>query len=246
MKNHPLTTCIALAVMSLLMSGSVMAQSNRVKMQKQMQQAEQQQAAMQKKLRQIASGESGLPEDPQLQSLHREFITKTEKLAMDYERKKQFDQARQAYQSIVRLVPDYAGGNQGLARVLIQQTSRDRKVIKVEADEGWQDSGIVISEGMPVKIDVKGTWKVTVESGPDGIEIPKEMRPNDSRIRWGTLIATIVKTPSELADAKPMRLESGTEFVAKSTGKLYLRMFDVDPSDNEGEMMVLVQSTFGR
>lgn len=244
--NRPLTTCLGFAVMALLMSGSATAQSTRAKMQKQMQQAEQQQAAMQKKLRQIASGESGLPEDPQLQSLHREFITKTEKLAMDYERKKQFEQARQAYQSIVRLVPDYAGGNQGLARVLVQQTSRDRKVIKVQADEGWQDSGVVIAEGMPVKIDVKGTWKVTVESGPDGIDIPKEIRPTDSRIRWGTLIATIVKTPSELADAKPMRLESGTEFVAKSTGKLYLRMFDVDPSDNEGEMMVLVQSTFGR
>ena len=246
MKNYPLMTCIALSVMVSLMSGSAMAQSNRAKLQKQIQQAEQQQAAMQKKLRQIASGESGLPEDPQLQSLHREFITKTEKLAMDYERKKQFEQARQAYQSIVRLVPDYAGGNQGLARILVQQTSRDRKVLKVEANRGWQDSGVVIAEGMPVKIDVKGTWKVTVESGPDGIEIPKEMRPNDSRIRWGTLIATIVKTPSELAEAKPMRLDAGTEFVAKSTGQLYLRMFDLDPSDNEGEMMVLIQSTFGR
>lgn len=215
-------------------------------MQKQMQQAEQQQQAMQRKLRQIASSESGLPVDPELQSLHREFITKTEKLALGYERKKQFDEAREAYQSIVRLVPDYAAGNQGLARVLTYQTSQDRKVFKVEADKAWQDSGVELTTGMPVKIEVKGSWKVTIESGPDGIEIPKELKPSDNRIRWGTLIAAIVSGPSELADAKPIRLETGTEFVVKSGGKLYLRMFDIDPSDNEGEILVLIQSTFAK
>lgn len=215
-------------------------------MQKQMQQAEQQQQAMQRKLRQIASSESGMPKDPQLLNLHREFITKTEKLAMEYERKKQFDQAREAYQSIVRLVPDYTGGNQGLARVLTYQTSQDRKIVKVQADQTWQDSGVTLTAGMPVKIEVKGVWKVVVESGAEGIEIPKDMRPQDGRIRWGTLIGTIVSGPSELAEAKPIRLESGTEFVTNNSGKLYLRMFDIDPSDNEGELLVLVQSTFGK
>ncbi|TWU01573.1 tetratricopeptide repeat protein [Neorhodopirellula pilleata] len=237
---------ITLSIAGWATGPTAFAQTARAKMQKQMQQVEQQQEAMQRKLRQIATSESGMPDDPQLQSLHREFITKTEKLAMEYERKKQFDQAREAYQSIVRLVPDYAGGNQGLARVLTYQTSQDRKIVKVLADQTWQDSGVVLTAGMPVKVEVKGVWKVVIESGAEGIDIPKDMRPHDDRIRFGTLIATIVSGPSELAEAKPMRLESGTEFVANNSGKLYMRMFDIEPNDNEGELLVLIQSTFGK
>ena len=33
-------------------------------------------------------------------------------------------------------------------------------------------------------------------------------------------------------------------FTANKTGRLFLRMFDVDHTDNEGKMLVLIQSTF--
>ena len=36
-----------------------------------------------------------LPDDPQLLGLHKEFVVKAEKLAVEYERKKQFDKARE-------------------------------------------------------------------------------------------------------------------------------------------------------
>ena len=45
-----------------------------------------------------------LPVDPQLLGLHKEFVVKAEKLAIEYERKKQFDKAREVYESMVRLV----------------------------------------------------------------------------------------------------------------------------------------------
>ncbi len=38
-----------------------------------------------------------LPSDPQLLGLHKEFVVKAEKLALEYERKKQFDKAREDY-----------------------------------------------------------------------------------------------------------------------------------------------------
>ncbi|SMP47428.1 hypothetical protein SAMN06265222_102296 [Neorhodopirellula lusitana] len=229
---------------ALLLAPHATAQSARAKLQKQAEESKKQQAELQKRLQRIASDDAGMPTDPQLQSLHRDFISQTEKLAKEYERKRQFDKAREAYQSIVRLVPDYPAGSQGLARVLTYQSAHDKKVFKVQADKGWQDSGAKLTQGMPVKIDVKGKWKVTIASGPQGVELPKELRPRDNQIRWGTLVATIVENQSELDDAKMIRLESGKEFVAGSSGRLYLRMFDEDPDDNQGEMMVLIQSTF--
>ena len=59
-----------------------------------------------------------LPDDPQLLGLHKEFVVKAEKLGVEYERKKQFDKAREVYESMVRLVPNFAAAEAGLQRHL--------------------------------------------------------------------------------------------------------------------------------
>ena len=177
-------------------------------------------------------------------NLHREFITKAEKLALEYERKKQFGKAREVYESLVRLVPKYTNAKQGLNRILGNQKSQDRKLVEVRANREWQDSGVALTEGMPVHARIQGTWKVVVETGPRGIQIPNDMRPRDSRIKLGTLIAVIVNSPAQLKEAKPFLIEDGQDFLARSTGRLYLRMFDIDPSDNEGKLQVMITSTF--
>ena len=185
-----------------------------------------------------------LPEDPQLLSLHKEFVVKAEKLAVEYERKKQFDKAREVYESMVRLVLNFAAAEAGLERILGNQRSQDRKLVTVEADQMWQDSGINLQVGMPVHTEVKGIWKVVYETGPKGIEIPKEFQQRDSRIKLGSLIGVIVNSPTELKAAKPFLVEHGKNFTANKTGRLFLRMYDVDHTDNEGKVLVLIQSTF--
>ena len=199
---------------------------------------------LQEQMREVADDAAQLPTDPQLLTLHKEFISKAEKLAMEYERKKEFDKAREVYTSLVKLVPSYGLATDGLSRILGSQSVQNRKVATINANQAWQYSGVVITQGMPVHIEAQGTWKVVYETGAGGIEIPEELKPRDSRIRLGTLIGTIVQSPKELAEAKPFVIEDGKDFIAKSTGQLFLRMFDVDPSDNEGKMMVLIQSTF--
>lgn len=208
------------------------------------QQAQQRMQQQQKKMKEIAANQPKLPADPQLLALHKEFIARAEKLATEYERKKQYAQAREVYESLVRLVPKYGSAEAGLQRILSSQSMQDQKVKQVQANQQWQDSGVALREGMPVQVEVKGKWKVVYETGPKGIEIPNEMRPQDSRIKLGTLIAVVVTSPAELADAKPFVLKGGDEFIAKKTGRLFLRMFDVDPTDNEGSIFVLIKSTF--
>jgi tetratricopeptide (TPR) repeat protein len=207
-------------------------------------QQQQMQQRMQEQMRAIAENQPELPSDPQLLSLHKEFVAKAERLAQEYERKKQYDKAREVYESLVRLVPKYSKAEEGLNRILSNQSMQDKKLTDVLATQLWQDSGVTLLEGMPVHIEVKGTWKVVYETGPAGIDIPEKMRPRDSRIKLGTLIAVIVNSPSELAEEKPFVLVDGKDFVAKKTGRLYMRMFDVDPSDNEGKLYVRIHSTF--
>lgn len=207
-------------------------------------QQQQAQQRMQQQMREIANNQPKLPSDPQLLGLHKEFIVKAEKLAAEYERKKQFDKAREVYESLVRLVPKYSSAEEGLNRILGNQSRQDKKLTEVLANQMWQDSGVALRQDMPVHVEIKGTWKVVYETGPKGIEIPEEFRPRDNRIKLGTLIAVIANSPAELADERPMILEDGKDFVARKTGRLYLRMFDVDPTDNEGKLYVLIQSTF--
>lgn len=206
--------------------------------------ARQIQQRIQQQLKDAAENQPELPTDPQLLALHKEFIAKAEKLATEYERKKQYGQARAVYESLVRLVPKYGTAEAGLQRMLSSQAVQDKQVKRVMADQMWQDSGVTLREGMPVQVEVKGTWKVVYETDAKGIEIPQDKRPHDSRIKLGTLIATIVASPAELKEAKPFILKGGEHFIAKKSGRLFLRMFDVDPSDNEGSIYVQVTSTF--
>ena len=204
----------------------------------------QMQERIQKQMKEAAENQPQLPSDPQLLTLHKEFILKAEKLAVEYERKKQYAQAREVYESLVRLVPKYSAAEAGVKRALNAQSLQDKKLTKVLANQMWQDSGASLQEGMPVHIDVKGTWKVVYETGPKGIEIPNDQRPSDGRIKLGTLIGVIVTTPTELKEAKPFVIQESHDFIANKTGRLFLRMFDVDPTDNEGELYLQIQSTF--
>jgi hypothetical protein len=201
---------------------------------------------MREQIREVAEKQADVSNDPQLMTLHKEFIAKAEKLAAEYERKKQFDKAREVYASLVRLVPGYAVAEENLGRILGSQSVQDRQIATVMASQEWQDSGATLVEGMPVHVEVKGTWKVAYETGPKGIELPEDKKPRDPRIKLGTLIAVIANSQNEIESERPFPLDNGQDFIAKKSGRLFLRMFDLDPSDNDGKMLVLIQSTFGK
>lgn len=97
----------------------------------------------------------------------------------------------------------------------LQINAQDRKLTDVLATQGWQDSGVTLREGMPVQIEVKGSWKVVFETGPEGLELPNELRPKDNRIKLGTLIGVIANTPVELNEGQPFVVTSGMSFNAK-------------------------------
>lgn len=209
---------------------------------------QQQQAEMKRRMeqqaKQAAENAPVLPNDPELLSLHREFIIKAEKLATQYERKKQYDKAREVFEAMNRLVPNLEEAEVGLARMLEIQKTEDKKFTEVQANLGWQDSGVTLQEGIPAMLDVRGTWTLVHETGPEGIEIPNEMRVPDQRVKLGSLIGIIATSPEDLTKGRPFLVRPGHEFKAPKTGRLFFRMYDIDPSDNAGKMAVQIQSTF--
>ena len=181
------------------------------------------------------------PTDPRLVDLHREFLSKTEKLAAEYERKRDWGRAREVYEAILRLVPSYPKAEAGLGRVVGAQVTQDRKIVEVFANQGWQNTGVVLSQGKPVHIIANGVWEVVNRTGPDGLEIPKEMR----RFKLGALVGVIV-SGGDIKDAKPFLIGAKKDFIAPETGRLLLVISDVDPSDNRGKVAVQIESTFAK
>lgn len=182
------------------------------------------------------------PTDPRLIEIHKEFLTKAEKLAEEFERKKQLDKAREVYEAVLRLVPKYSKAEQALDRISQYEAKADRKQLTVFATKGWQDSGVILIAGKPVIIEAKGSWTFNISHklGPAGIAIPKELRD----FNLGALIGVIVTGPNR--SEKPFHIGAGIKFTVETSGRLMLRMYDSDPTDNAGQLTVVIQSTFAK
>jgi|GEM_PF-1644838 len=181
--------------------------------------------------------------DPQLISLHRDFLIKLEKAAIEFEENEQLQKAVEAYQAILRILPEHPGANKGMQRIFNQVATADKEVVKVHADKAWQSTGVVLQKGTPARIVAKGTWGFTLEMEltPEGITIPKELKD----YKMGSLIGIILAPGDKKIEADDsFHVGNAKEFIVKKSGILYLRMYDIDPRDNEGELDVMIQSTF--
>ncbi|HVW39540.1 MAG TPA: tetratricopeptide repeat protein, partial [Pirellulales bacterium] len=109
-----------------------------------------------------------LPGDPELMKLHTEFVTKTVKLAKDYERKQEIDKARECYERILKLLPRLPQAEEALAKIKAKELTAEKKRMTVNANSGWQDTGVDVLADKPVAIEVNGSWtfKMSEELGP--------------------------------------------------------------------------------
>ena len=201
--------------------------------------------------RQRAKAENGkedketrpLPSDPKLLSFHKEFVNKVEKLASDYERSNQGEKARACYEEILKLVPEYGPAIEKLGRLRAKELTAERKTMDIHANREWQDTGVIVVPGKPVRIAAKGSWTFNLshELSPKGMQIPKELRDFD----LGALVGVIV--PSQKRDdVKPFLIGDGIELTGEEAGRLMLRMYDTDPSDNTGKISVEITGTYAR
>lgn len=200
-----------------------------------------------------------LPSDERLLTLHRDFVKKAETLAKEYEGDKDWGKARTVYEEILKLVPQYAPASAKLAEMIAKESTAKLATFTVKADGGWQDTGIDLIAGKPVQLSASGTWTflLEVETNAQGLTIPEELRD----FPLGCLIGYIASPGVDPKDAKPADrttakaadkmtakpfVVSGEPLQVEQSGRLYLRMYDTDPSDNKGVLKVEIRGTFDK
>ena len=183
-----------------------------------------------------------LPSDPRLLALHKDFVVKAEKLATEYENKRDIEKARVVYEEILKLVPGYPKAVAALEKINQQELSADRAVFSCLANKSWQDTNVRTVAGKPIQISAGGTWTVKIEHdlGGNGMEIPKELRD----FNLGSLVGVIDTGSGQVEDFRPFLIGESYEFVAEETGRLMLAMWDTDHSDNTGKLSVTIRGTF--
>lgn len=177
-----------------------------------------------------------LPNDERLLKFHQEFVKSVEKLAQEYEKGRDYDKAKAAYGEIVKLVPQYGPAKAKFDELTARESTANKHSIEIFANKAWQDTGLRVEAGKPIAIRATGQWvfKLQVGINADGIDIPKELR----EFNIGCLIGVIDTGSGDPKDFEPFIVGTEEQFVAKKTGKLLLRMWDTDPTDNEGSLKV--------
>lgn len=185
-------------------------------------------------------GEFKVPTDPRVVDAYEKFIKDMEKVALDYERTGQSDKAKEVYQDMLRVVPVYSEAKSKLDKIKGKELTAEKKVINLQVNQGWQDTGLDCVEGKPVVILADGEWtfRLTKKVTPDGIEIPKDLRD----FPLGALVGIIVSPDDK--ENRPFLVGSKLEITAKKSGRLKLCVYDNEPDDNQGRLNVTVSGTF--
>jgi hypothetical protein len=142
------------------------------------------------------------PDDKRLLELQAQLLRDADKLAVEYQRNKQLDKARVCYEEMLRFVPINAKAAASLQKIRGTEATAERKIIEVQANKGWQDTGIDVAEGRPLQFRADGKWHLLMDYpklSPEGIEIPKELR----KFNLGSLIGLVV--PPDMTPAEAMR-----------------------------------------
>lgn len=178
--------------------------------------------------------------DPKLLSLHKEFMAKAEKMALEYERAKQYDKVRVLCRQMLNLVPNHPPAVELMGKMQEIEATAETAVFEVAADKGWQDTGVTLIEGKQISIRASGSWtlKMEHELTAEGMEIPKEWRD----FKLGSLIGIVYS--GDIKDAKPFYIGPDYNQAAEKSGKLYVKMHDSENRDNSGRMKLEFKGTF--
>jgi hypothetical protein len=182
-----------------------------------------------------------LAADPKLQKIQKQFVVDAATLAKDYERKNDIEGARACYEQILRVLPHHPEAEKALQRIRGEELTKEKKTLRVKATEGWQDAGINVLADRPLTVRAEGTWTFAMKKDleADGMEIPEDLKD----FNLGCLVGKIVGA-GDTEDSKPFMIGKEVELTPEKPGRLWLRMYDYDPTDNKGVLSVEIQGTF--
>lgn len=190
--------------------------------------------------------------DKQHDDIVKDFVTRTHKLALQYQQAGQYNKAKDTLDLILKVSPDDPQAKALLDKMHKQELSENKKVFKVLANKGWQKTGVQVVEGKPFVIQAEGEWVFVMRRtvNPDGLEMPDDMK----KFPLGSLIGAIdAEEPAPAAPAPKKggnrEKDAGRPFLvgaqktfdrAPATGMLFLKIHDTEENDNQGQLTVTI------
>jgi hypothetical protein len=185
--------------------------------------------------------------DRQHDDIIKDFVTRTHKLALQYQQAGSYGKARDTLELILKVAPEDQQAQSLLDKINRQELSDNKKIIKVMANQSWQKTGIYVVEGKPVALEAKGDWVFVMRRTvtPDGIDVPDDMK----KFPLGSLIGAIAVEDAPVKKEAKKEREGNRPFLigahkvfdqAPATGMLFLKMHDSDESDNQGQLTVTI------
>jgi hypothetical protein len=201
---------------------------------------EAQETKQQKEEREKAAELAAVLSDKKLLAIHREFLSRAEKLALEYENDKDWDKAKTVWGEVLKMAPQHPQAQAKMKLLLDREANAEVVEMAVKATEGWQDTGVVVLAGKPVRIRSKGYWTfgLKMRLTGEGIRIPKELR----EYNLGCLIGVI--DSGDPMKVEPFVVGNDVSLTPDRSGRLLLRMYDISPEDNEGALQVEIRGSF--
>jgi hypothetical protein len=120
--------------------------------------------------------------DKRLLSIHREFVTRAEKLALEYEKDKDWAKAKTVWGEVLKIAPTYGPARLKMQQLLEREANADVVRMDVQAGAAWQDTGVIVVPGKPVRIRAAGYRHRPVQGlRPVRFHLPQE-RPRARRV----------------------------------------------------------------
>jgi hypothetical protein len=182
--------------------------------------------------------------DPDLIKLHMAFLKDAEKLAIKYEKDKQWSKAKDCYEQMLKLAPQHPGVKAKYEQLLQMEAGAQSHVLVLGATESWKDTGIIVLEDRPVTIRASGTWsfRLAADVTAAGLKFPEDLREFDPGCLVGMIVPPDVKDFKK--EVKPFLIGTEKQLLAPKTGRLYVQMYDNNVDDNEGELTIEIRGTF--
>ena len=130
--------------------------------------------------------------------------------------------------------------------------SRKRRTVTIQADRGWQSSGVWLEAGREYRVTGSGRFQVAAERTDAG-ERPWMCEPGGVTIEYhdgrplgmllGANVTDEISRPAEAGLAKPIAIGLGATIEPRVSGTLYLRVNDSAArlGDNRGALTIIIE-----
>jgi len=178
--------------------------------------------------------------DAKFTTMQSDFLRETEKLANEYYEAGHFDKAKALLKTVLSLDPKRPGVDAKITFIDEKVLTAHETDFDLDADGGWHATKISLTKDEPIRLSVKGTYRLMLNA----VLTPKGFPASDPKIDMiagiplGAVTGIVVSSEKEGKKGNPFDIGDGDQFTPKETGQLYLRVNCPQDNKNVGKLKI--------